>query len=666
MPVGQALDQLAVNTLRMLSVDMVEAANSGHPGLPLGAAPMAYALWRNELRFNPADPTWFNRDRFILSAGHGSALLYSLLHVFGYELDMEELKHFRQLGSATPGHPEFGETPGVEATTGPLGQGVGNAVGMAIAEAYLASRYNVDGLRIVDHYTYALVSDGDLMEGVAGEATSLAGHLGLGKLICLYDDNSISLDGPTSLSFSENIPARFQAIGWHVSTVEDGNDIDAVSQAIKAAQAETGKPSLICVKTVIGFGSPKAASASSHGAPLGLEAATATRNTLAWAHSDPFTVPAEVEQLAVDAEAKGSALQADWDAQVEKLAHARPELHAELSAMLESELPEGWDEALENLDFAGKMATRNAGKTALNALAASVPWLVGGAADLASSTKTSIDGSAQFSKETPAGRNVYFGVREHGMGAIVNGLCHHGLLAFGSTFLVFSDYMRGSIRLSCLSDLPALWIFTHDSVFVGEDGPTHQPIEHVMSLRLVPGLDVYRPADAYETAQAFRYAVGNQTPAAIILSRQDLPVLSEYKEQIQEGTGYGAYVLEGEEDEPDIVLVATGSEVAFALGVSRKLEAKGVKARVVSMPCVELFLGQDQDYIDHVLPPDVPRASFEAGVTTGWERIVGDGLTFGIDRFGLSGPGDAVYREMGFDTDAVVEQIEEFLADREQ
>jgi transketolase len=665
MPVGQALDQIAVNTLRMLSVDMIEAANSGHPGLPLGAAPMAYALWRNELRFNPTDPTWFNRDRFILSAGHGSALLYSLLHVFGYELDMDELKNFRQLGSATPGHPEFGETPGVEATTGPLGQGFANGVGMAIAEAWLADRFNVDGLRIIDHYTYGLVSDGDLMEGIAGEAASLAGHLGLGKLIYLYDDNKISLDGPTSLSFSENIPGRFDAMGWHVQTVTDGNDIEGVLAAIKNAQAESGKPSLICVKTIIGYGSPKADTAGVHGAPLGSEAATATRNTLAWAHAEPFTVPTEVEQVAVDAEAKGAALQAQWEAELEKLAESRPDLHAELTAMLESELPEGWDEALENLEFAGKMATRNAGKTALNALAANVPWVIGGAADLSGSTKTIIDGSGAFSRENHGGRNLFFGVREHAMGAVVNGICHHGLLAFGSTFLVFSDYMKGAIRLSCLSDLPALWIFTHDTVFVGEDGPTHQPIEHVMSLRLVPGLDVYRPADAYETAQAFRYAVGNQTPAAIILTRQDLPVLSEYKEQIQEGAGYGAYVLEGEEEEPEIVLVATGSEVSFALGVSRKLQAKGVKARVVSMPCMELFLGQDQDYIDHVLPPDVPRASFEAGVTMGWERIVGDGLTFGIDRYGLSGPGDAVYKELGFDTDAIVEQIEEFLADQE-
>jgi len=659
------IDQLCVSTLRFLSVDMVQKANSGHPGLPLGAAPMAYALWSRCLKHNPADPTWFDRDRFILSAGHGSALLYSLLHVFGYGLAMDELKRFRQLGSLTPGHPEFGLTPGVEATTGPLGQGLANAVGMAIAEAHLAARYNVDGITVVDHFTYALVSDGDLMEGVAAEAVSLAGHLRLGKLIALYDDNRISLDGPTQLSFSEDVERRFEACGWQTLTVNDGNDLAAIESAIRQAQTDL-RPSLISVKTHIGYGSPKQDTSAAHGSPLGTEAVATTKANLGWLEDPTFHVPDDVMAVADRARQAGNEVQGRWQREFDRLKSHRPDLVAEIDAMLAGDLPAGWDAELDTLDFGTKpTATRTAGKTVLNAVAAKLPWLIGGAADLASSTKTHIDASPNFDATERAGRNLYYGVREHAMGAIVNGMTYHGLRGYGSTFLVFSDYMRGAIRVGALSNLPILHVFTHDSVCVGEDGPTHEPVEHVAALRVIPNLMVYRPADAYETAEAWRLAVGRREPAALILTRQDLPVLGELRETIRAGASRGGYVLRGD-DSPHVVLIATGSEVSLALAAADRLVESGMRASVVSMICVELFDKQDAAYRESVLPSGVPKVAIEAGVTVGWWKYVGsEGEVLGIDRFGESAPGEEVYAHLGMTIDHVVEAAKRAMAARD-
>lgn len=647
------LDSLAVNTLRCLSLDQVEAANSGHPGLPLGAAPMAYTLFSRHLNFDPAKPDWFNRDRFILSAGHGSALNYALLHVFGYDLGIDELKNFRQLHSRTPGHPEFRETPGIEATTGPLGQGAAMAAGMAVAEAHL--RAVTKGL--VDHFTYALVSDGDLMEGIGCEAASLAGHLRLGRLIYLYDANDISLDGPTSLAYTEDPAAKFAACGWHVQTVSDGNDIEAIDQAIIAAKKVEDQPSLIVIKTKIGYGSPAEGSSEAHGAPLGAEKTKATKDKLGWPTHEPFFVPSEIAQVQQAAKDKGAALSAGWEAELAKADSAISEM---LTSISTSDLPEGWDEGLKNLSLPdGSQATRDSGKAALNAAAKALPWLMGGAADLASSTKTVIEGSPKFQPETPEGRNIWFGVREHAMAGMVNGMALHGLIPFGSTFLVFSDYMRGSIRLSALMGLPSLWIFTHDSVFVGEDGPTHQPIEQIASLRLIPGLKVYRPADAAETAACFGAAIESQQASVMVLTRQALPVMKDKQALIWEGTQKGAYILEDAEgDEPEVILAASGSEVSLALSVRKALAEEGIQARVVSVPCLEVFREQDVDYILDVAPMEVPVVTMEAGVTSGWEDLAGDlGLTLGINRFGMSGPGGKVYAELGFTVEAIVEDI---------
>lgn len=651
---AQSLDLLAVNTLRFLSVDQVEAANSGHPGLPLGAAPMAYVLFRRHLRFHPGRPDWFGRDRFVLSAGHGSALLYSVLHLFGYDLELDQLKAFRQLGSLTPGHPEYGLTPGVEATTGPLGQGSANVVGMAIAEEWQTAHYGP----LFRRHTYALVSDGDLMEGISGEAASLAGHLKLGRLICLYDANSISLDGPTSAAFTEDAGKRYEAYGWQVLEVADGNDLDAIDSAIAQAKAKEDQPSLIIIRTIIGFGSPKAGTADVHGAPLGKEGTKAAKAALGWPEEPAFLIPDEARAIAEEAQAKGSELVRQWEEEFDSLIQDDPAKGAQVQAMVEGWLPENWDEPLKNLEFKeAAMATRDAGKAVLNAVAASIPWLVGGAADLASSTKTVIGGSPAFSADDRSGRNVWFGVREHAMGAAVNGMALSGLVPFGSTFLVFSDYMRGAIRLSSLMKLPVLWIFTHDSVFVGEDGPTHQPIEHVASLRLIPGMKVFRPADAYETAACFREAIASQGPACIILTRQALPVMKEQKEAIWEGVAKGAYCVYSPASPEQVSFRATGSEVSLALEAARKLDEEGFGASVYSIPCRELLeeagLEELQDYYE----PVGPVITVEAGRTSGWEDelLIAGGMTHGINTFGESGPGKAVYNHLGLSVEELME-----------
>lgn len=654
-------DQLYVSSLRFLSVDQVEKANSGHPGLPLGAAPMAYVLWSRFLRFNPANPSWLNRDRFILSAGHGSALNYALLYLFGYDLSLEELKNFRQLGSKTPGHPEYGWTPGIEATTGPLGQGFAMGVGMAIAERFLNARYG----DIVDYNIYALVSDGDLMEGVAAEAASLAGHLKLGKIIYVYDDNDISLDGPCNLSYSEDIKTRFEGYGWHVQRVEDGNDLGAIEAAIASAKANTEQPSLISIKTHIGYGSPKQDSAKAHGSPLGAEATVATKEKLGWPVEPAFYVPEEVADIQAESKKVGADLESAWNAAFEKYKAENPTLAAELTAIGNGELSGDWAAALDAVEFADKpLATRDAGKTALNAAAKQIPYLIGGGADLASSTKTIIDDSGNFSAVERSGRNLWFGVREHAMGSAMNGIALSGLPNFGSTFLVFSDYMRGAIRLAALMKTKSLFVFTHDSVFVGEDGPTHEPIEHVMSLRLIPDLVVFRPADAYETAQAWKEALKLNGPSAIVLTRQVLPVLGGDRETIKNHFAKGGYVLrEASGGAPDITLVASGSEVALAMTSAEKLEQEGVKTRVVSLPSWELFDQQPASYRDSVLIPGSKRVSLEAGVSAGWQKYVGDqGRVISIDRFGESAPGEVVYEHLGFTVERVVAEAKSLLA----
>jgi transketolase len=672
--VQQTLDQLCIHTLRTLSIDAVQKANSGHPGLPLGAAPMAYALWQNHLRHDPADPSWPDRDRFVLSAGHGSALLYSLLHVTGYDLTLDDLRSFRQWHSRTPGHPETFATAGVEATTGPLGQGAANSVGMALAERMLAARFNKPGHEIVDHRTFALVSDGDLMEGVASEAASLAGQWKLGKLVWLYDSNDVTLDGPTSTSFSvEDVEARFRAYGWHVSRVEDGNqDLGAIERAIVEAIRETGKPSLIVVKTTIGFGSPaKQGTAEAHGSPLGAEEVAKTKRALGWEFEEPFFVPKEAREHFRRSAQRGAAARSAWKKAFEGYRAAHPELAAELERRMAGELPADFaarcEKELPAWEPGQSLATRDAGGKALNALAAIVPELCGGDADLASSTKTTIAKAGSFSAGEPAGRNLHFGVREHAMGAIANGLLYHGgLRAYVSTFFVFSDYMRPPVRLAALCRMPLIAVWTHDSVAVGEDGPTHEPIEHLASLRAMPNLRVVRPADPNETAQAWRLALeSDDHPVALVLSRQKVPALPGTKEHAREGVARGAYVLaDAAGGAPQVILIATGSEVSLALEAQRRLEGERIAARVVSMPCWEAFAEQEPSYRDSVLPPAVrARVSIEAGSSFGWERWIGDrGVAVAIDRFGASAPGERVLAEYGFTPERVVEAAKQALA----
>jgi transketolase len=668
------LDQLCINTIRFLSVDAVQKANSGHPGLPLDAAPMAYALWTHWLKHNPRNPLWFDRDRFVLSAGHGSMLLYSLLHLTGYDLPLDEIRRFRQWESKAPGHPERGQTPGVEITTGPLGQGFANAVGMAIAEAHLAARYNRPGFAVIDHATYVIASDGDLMEGVASEAASLAGHLRLGKLTCLYDDNRVTLSAGTDMTFSEDRARRFEAYGWHTVRVEDGNDVDAIDVALRSARAEATRPTLILVRTHIGFGSPnKRDSFEAHGSPLGADEVRLTKQNLGWPLEPAFLIPERALAHFREAPARGAHDEAGWSERMKAYAHAYPDDAQELQRTLRGELPPGWDADIPEFPAEAKgLATRVASGKVMNAVASRVAALCGGSADLDPSTYTALKGFGDF--EAPAegldtqgssggawsyaGRNLHFGVREHAMGAIVNGLAAHGgTLPYGATFLVFSDYMRPAIRLAALMGLHVVHVFTHDSIALGEDGPTHQPIEHLASLRAIPNLIVIRPGDANETAVAWRVALERREgPVLLVLSRQNLPTLDRSRYASAAGLRRGAYVLvDAPGAKPAVILIASGSEVGLIVAAGERLRGEGIAVRCVSMPSWELFEALPQRERDAVLPPSVgARLAVEAGVAQGWERYVGAaGGVLSVERFGASAPAEVLLREYGFTVDNV-------------
>ncbi len=671
------LDELCVNSIRMLSVDAVEKANSGHPGAPMGLAPAAYILWTRFLKHNPRNPAWPDRDRFVLSAGHGSMLLYSMLHLTGYDLPLEEIKNFRQWKSRTPGHPERGMTPGVEVTTGPLGQGFGNGVGMAIAEAYLAARYNRPDFAVFNHFTYAIVSDGDLMEGVAAEAASLAGHLRLGKLIYLYDNNHITLAASADLTFTEDVAMRFDAYGWHTQAVANGNDLAAIDKALGVASAETARPSLILLRTHIGYGSPgKQDSFEAHGAPLGKEEVAATRKKLGWTN-EPFVVPEEALKKFRETVDKGARAEAEWQEKFSAYAQKFPDLAKELEQILRGALPPGWDHAIPEFPVDAKgMATRVASGKVLAAIAPKLPSLIGGSADLNPSTHTALKDLGDFESAQKdfrqsqgaagggfsyAGRNIHFGVREHAMGAACNGMAAHGgIVPFASTFLIFADYMRPSIRLAALMELGVIYVFTHDSIAVGEDGPTHQPVEHLAALRAIPRLVVIRPGDANETAAAWRVAVETRDrPVALILSRQNVPTLDRKEFAAADGLRKGAYILaDAPGGKPDIVLIGTGSELSLVVAARQKLLERKIDARVVSMPSWELFDEQPKDYRDSVLPPALrPRLAVEAGLPQGWHRYVGDGGDMlGVERFGASAPGNVVLEKFGFTVDNVMER----------
>ncbi|MHB0980222.1 MAG: transketolase [Thermoleophilia bacterium] len=672
-----SIDQLAVNTIRVLAIEGVERANSGHPGMPLGAAPMAHVVWSRHLRFDPRHPDWPDRDRFVLSAGHGSMLLYALLNLAGYDLPIDELRSFRQWGSRTPGHPEHGLTPGVEVTTGPLGQGFANGVGMAIAESFLRATFARPGHDVVDHRVYAIVSDGDLMEGVASEAASLAGHLGLGRLIYLYDDNHISIEGSTELAFTEDVAGRFKAYGWHVQRVEDGNDLEAIDHAVAAAKEAVDRPSLIMVRTHIGYGSPnKHDSADAHGSPLGTEELRLTKEALGWTAPEEFFVPGAVRELYAGVAARGAAARAGWLGRMASYEQDYPEDAESFRTALAGELPIGWEEALPEFPAGtAAMATRAASGNVLNALAPRIPTLLGGSADLAPSNNTHLEECAQgpcgdFQKETPGGRNLHFGVREHAMGGILNGMAlHGGVFPYGGTFLVFSDYMRPSIRLAALSHARVTYVFTHDSVGLGEDGPTHQPVEHLAALRVIPNLVVIRPADASETVAAWKVALERRDgPVALVLTRQNLPVLDHSILGSAAGLARGGYVLAEASRGPaalDAVILATGSEVAVALVAREALEAEGLGVRVVSLPSWELFEAQDVDYREAVLPSGVTaRVAVEAAVTFGWRRWVGDGgAVVGIDRFGASAPGPVALAKLGITAEHVADTVRRVVAE---
>lgn len=660
----QNIELRAINTIRTLSIDAIEKANSGHPGLPMGAAPMAYSLWSKFLKHNPQNPGWFDRDRFVLSAGHGSMLLYSLLHLFGYDVSMEDLKDFRQWGSKTPGHPEYGHTPGVEATTGPLGQGIAMSVGMAMAERHLASVYNREGFNVVDHYTYALCGDGDLMEGIASEAISLAGHLKLGKLIVLYDSNDISLDGDLNLSFSENIQQKFEAVGWHYLRVNDGTDTAEIEQAIQAAREHTAQPTLIEIKTVIGYGSPNRGGTSEvHGKPLGADEMKLVKENYAWAHEE-FHVPEDVQEHFAAFKAQGAEQEVEWNKMFDAYASAYPELAQQFKRAMANGLPENWEQSLPSFEAGKQIATRAASGEVLNAIAQAVPTLIGGSADLAGSNNTLLKGEQNFSANDYSGRNIWFGVREHAMGAAMNGVAlHGGLRIYGGTFFVFSDYLRPAIRMAALQKLPVTYVFTHDSIAVGEDGPTHEPIEQLPSLRVIPGLTVLRPADANETAAAWKYAMlHTEEPTALVLTRQNLPVLQE-TENCYDSLSKGAYILSDSEGSPDLILLATGSEVSLTLEAKAKLTQEGYNVRVVSMPSWNLFEQQDAAYKEHVLPPSVKkRLAVEMAYPLGWERYVGDeGEIIGISTFGASAPGSTIMKEFGFTVENVIEKAKKLL-----
>ncbi len=655
------IETLAINAIRFLAADAVEAAKSGHPGMPMGAAPMAYVLWREFLKQNPADPQWPDRDRFVLSAGHGSMLLYALLHLSGYDLPLEELKRFRQWGSKTPGHPEYGHTPGVEVTTGPLGSGISTAVGLALAEVKLAAEFNRERFEIVNHYTYVIASDGDLMEGISSEASSLAGHWKLGKLIVLWDDNHISIDGSTKIAFSEDVLGRYKAYGWQVLRVEDGNDTGEIRAALEVARANTSAPTIIAVRTHIGYGSPKQDSPAAHGAPLGEEALAETRKRLGWPYP-PFEIPEEVYQHFRRVLDKGVAAQERWEKLFEAYAWEHPELGDEFTRrVVRRALPDGWSEHLPPFKAGEKIATRKASGQVLAALAPQVPELLGGSSDLTPSNNTKAPGMTDFSPENPDGRYIHYGVREHAMGAILNGLVlHGGYRPYGGTFLVFSDYMRGAVRLAALMGIPVVYVWTHDSIAIGEDGPTHQPVEHLMSLRALPNLWVIRPADAAETAIAWRMALERSDgPTALILTRQGLPVLDRGRYAPAEEALKGGYVLSEPVEPPRAVIVATGSEVPLALEAQELLATEGVAVRVVSLPCFEAFEQQSRTYREQVLPPELPTLAVEAGVTLGWERYAD--AACGVDRFGASAPGPVVYREYGFTAENVAAKLKELL-----
>ncbi len=662
MLISTEIENEAINTIRFLSADGVQKANSGHPGLPMGCAAIAYTLWTRHLRHNPRDPKWPDRDRFILSGGHGSMLLYSLLYLTGYDVSLEDLKAFRQWGSITPGHPEYGLTPGVEVTTGPLGQGFANGVGMAIAEAHLAAEFNRPGYKVVDHCTYAIVTDGDLMEGVASEAASLAGHLRLGKLIYLYDDNRITIDGSTDLAFTEDRGARFAAYGWQVLHVADGNDVEAIDGAIREAKADP-RPSLIICRTHIGYGLPTRQDTNkAHGEPPGDDELDGAKRKLGWPVEPRFYVPDEVLSFFRQAVQRGKDLQEEWRRRFEAYRLAYPDLAAELERRLQGRLPADWDADLPTFQTDAKgMATRAASGKVINALARRLPELMGGSADLAPSNNTWIEGSPAFSAEQRDGRNLHFGVREHCMGAAVNGMAlHGGLIPYGGTFLVFSDYMRPAVRLSALSHYPSIWVYTHDSVGLGEDGPTHQPVEHLAALRAIPNLVVIRPADANETVEAWRVAIQRRDgPTALALTRQAVPVLDRTILADAAGLRQGAYVLADAGDgEPEIILMASGSEVALIVDAGFRLAAEGVNVRMISFPSWELFAAQDREYRERVLPPDVViRLAVEAGVAQGWERWVGArGAIISLERFGASAPYKTIFQQLGFTVENVVDR----------
>jgi transketolase len=653
-----ALDELSVTTLRTLAMDAVQKADSGHPGAPMALAPVAHVLFTRFLKHNPANPSWPDRDRFVLSCGHASMLLYGALHLSGYDLGLDEIRSFRQWGSRTPGHPELGLTPGVEITTGPLGQGCGASVGMALAETHLAARFNRPGHTVVDHRTWVLCSDGDLMEGVASEAASIAGHLRLSKLVWIWDDNRITIEGSTDLSFSEDVGQRFEGYGWRVLRVADANDLVALAAAMTAACIEADRPTLIAVRSHIAWGAPaKQDTADAHGAPLGADEVRATKRAYGWPEDEPFRVPDQVRAHCRQAE-RGRAAEAAWSARLDAWTREHPELASEWRRRLSGALPEGWAASLPGFAPGGKeIATRVASGKVLNAIAGRLPELIGGSADLGPSCKTLIEGSGDLTAAAPGERNLRFGVREHGMAAILNGLAlHGGIRPYGSTFLVFADYMRPAIRLAALMGLPVIYVFTHDSIWVGEDGPTHQPVEQLAALRTIPNLTVVRPADANETAAAWRVAVERREgPTALVLSRQNLAVLAGTAELAAAGVAAGAYVLAGGGDDPEVVLIASGSEVALVAAAREALAACGVAARVVSMPSWELFAAEPAAAREAVLPAGVPRLAVEAGVSMGWCRWVGErGEVLGLDRFGASAPGAVVSEQLGFTVEAVV------------
>ncbi|KPB03772.1 transketolase [Bacillus sp. CHD6a] len=664
----QHIDQLSINTIRTLSIDAIEKANSGHPGMPMGAAPMGYSLWTRFMNHNPKNPNWFNRDRFVLSAGHGSMLLYSLLHLGGYDVSMNDLKEFRQWGSKTPGHPEFGHTPGVDATTGPLGQGIAMGVGMAMAERHLAATYNKEGMELVNHYTYSICGDGDLMEGVSGEAASLASHLKLGRFIVLYDSNDISLDGDLDRSFSESIETRFKGYGWQYIRVEDGNNLEEIAAAVEEAQSDVSRPTMIEVKTTIGYGSPNRAGKSDvHGAPLGADELKLTKEAYKWTFENDFHVPEEVythfRETVAD---KGAKVEAEWNELFDAYKTKYPELGKQLEAAMKGELPEGWDSEIPVYEEGKSLASRASSGEVLNAIAKQVPYFFGGSADLAGSNKTNIKNEADFTAEDYSGRNIWFGVREFAMGAAMNGMAlHGGLRVYGGTFFVFSDYLRPAIRLAALQQLPVTYVFTHDSIAVGEDGPTHEPIEQLPSLRAMPNLSVIRPADGNETAAAWKVALESEkTPTALVLTRQNLPTIKGTDETALEGVRKGAYVIsKAGKETADALILATGSEVGLAVDAQKALQQEGIHVSVVSMPSWDRFEQQSQEYKNSVLPKDVKkRLGIEMATPLGWERYTGDeGDILAINGFGASAPGERIMKEYGFTTENVVARVKALL-----